>query len=83
VNFLVELPSEINISPDLQLIKASDIANHGLPRINGCPPKLFLKVKIIKSIGYSKEYKEIDTSSNTPSGLITDLSANYSNVGVY
>lgn len=83
VNFFVELPSEINISPDLQLIKASVVANHGLPRINEFPPRLLLGVKIINSIGYSHESKDTNTSSNTPSGLIIDLFANCNNVGVY
>ena len=33
--FLVESPCEIGISPDLQIMNALTVANHGLPRING------------------------------------------------
>ena len=58
VNFFVEHPSEINISPDLQLMNASAVVNQSLPTINGCPPKLFLRVKIINSTGYSQESKD-------------------------
>jgi len=58
VNFFVELTSEIYMSPDLQLIKASAMANQGLPNMSGCPPILFLGVKIMKSTGYSQESKE-------------------------
>ena len=71
------------MSPDLQPMKASALANQGLPIINGCPPKLFLGVKTTKSIGYSIESKDTQTYSNTPSCLITDLSANCNKVGVY
>ena len=46
------------MSPDLQLIKASAMANQGLPNMSGCPPILFLGVKIMKSTGYSQESKE-------------------------
>ena len=66
MNFFVLLPLEMNISPDLQLMKALTVASHGLPRINGCPPKLFLGVRIIKSTRYSQESKDTQTSSNTP-----------------
>lgn len=83
MNLLVKLPLEINISPDLQLIKASTIANRGIPRINGCHPISFLGVKIINSTRYSQEYKDKNTSSNTPSSLITNLSDNCNSVGVY
>ena len=64
-------------------MKALVVANQGLPNISGCPPRLFLGVKIIKSIGYSQESKDTEIYSNTTSGLITDLSVNCSNVGVY
>ena len=83
VNLFVEFPSEIYMSPDLQLIKASVVANQGLPNMSGCPPRLFFGVKIMKSIGYSQESKDTYMSSNTPSGLITDLLANCNSVGVY
>lgn len=33
VNLFVELPLEINMSPDLQLMKASTVANQGLPKL--------------------------------------------------
>ena len=64
-------------------MKASVVASHGIPRINGFPPKLFLGVKIIKSIGYSQKSKDTYISSNTPSSLITYLSTNCNSVGVY
>jgi len=70
------------MSLDLQLIKASVVACQGLPNMSGCPPRLFLGVKIMKSTGYSQESKDIEISSNTPYGLINDLSASYSDVGV-
>ena len=82
LNFFVELPLEMYMSPDLQLIKASAVASQGLPKIIGCPPRLLLGVKIIKSTGYSQESKETEISSNTPSGLIIDRSASCSKVGV-
>ena len=71
------------MSPNLQPMKASAVANQGLPRINECPPKLFLGVKTMKSTGYSQESKDTQTSSNTPSGLIKDLYTNYNKVVVY
>ena len=53
------------MSPDLQLMKASTVSNQGLPRINGCPPKLFLGFQNMKSTGYSQESKDVQISSNT------------------
>jgi hypothetical protein len=50
-------------------MKASVVAYHGLPRIRGCPPKLDLGCRIIKSTGYSHESIETMTSSTTPLGL--------------
>ena len=82
VNFFVELPSEIYMSPNLQLMKESIVANQGPHNISGCPPRLFLGVKIVKSTGYSQESKDTEISSNTPHDLITDLSTSCSNVGV-
>jgi len=70
------------MSLDLQLMKASFISSQGLPNMSGCPHRLFLAIKIIKSIGYSQESKDTEISSNMPFSLITDLSTNYSNVGV-
>ena len=61
------------MSPDLQLMKASVVANQGLPNIIGCPHRSFLGVRIMKSTGYSQEYKDTRMSSNTLSSLITDL----------
>ena len=80
VYFFVEFPSKIYMSPDLQLMKASTVASQSLPNISGCPPRLSLRVMIMKSIGYSQEYKDTNTYSNTPSCLITNLFANYNNV---
>ena len=72
----------MDISPNLQLMKASAVASQGLPKMSGFPPKLLFGVKIMKSTGYSQESKETEISSNTPSGLIIDLSASCSKVGV-
>ena len=63
-------------------MKASAVASQGLPKISGCPPRLLLGVKIMKSTRYSQESKELEISSNTPSGLIIDISASCSKVGV-
>ena len=70
------------ISPDLQLMKALAMASQGLPKMSGCPPRLLLGVKIIKSTGYSQESKKTEIYFNTPSHLIIDLSASCSKVGV-
>lgn len=71
------------MSPDLQLMKTSIVANHGLHKITRCSPRLFFIVRIMKSTRYSQESKDTNISSNTPSGLITDLSTDCNNVGVY
>jgi hypothetical protein len=50
-------------------MNASVVANHGLPRIKGCPPKLDLGWRIIKSTGYSHESRDTMISSITPFGF--------------
>ena len=62
--------------PDLHPMKASVVANHGLQIIKGWPPKFAFFYKIKKSTGYSHESKETMISSNIPSGITLDLSAN-------
>lgn len=64
-----------DLLPDLHPMKASAMANHGLPRIKGWPPKLVFGCKIIKSTGYSQESKETIMYSSIPSGTTLDLSA--------
>lgn len=44
------------------------MANHGLPRIKGWPPRFVFGYKIRKSTGYLYESKEIMISSSIPSG---------------
>jgi hypothetical protein len=65
-----------------QLMNASTVANQGLPKIKGCPPKLDLGCRIMKSTGYSQESRETMMSSITPSCLIFYLSASSNTVGV-
>lgn len=71
----LSFPCEIIILPDLQPLKASTVANQGLPRINGCPPRFVFRCRTKKSTGYSQESKETMISSSTPSGTTLDLSA--------
>ena len=80
--FLMVLPSEIVMDLDLQLMYASVVASHGLPKINGCLPSCELGCKTTKSAGYSHESTETTTSSTTPSLMQVDLSAISSMVGV-
>ena len=63
-------------------MKASTVANQGLPKTMGCPPDVDLGCRIKKSTGYSQDSMDIVSSSNTPSGFILDLSANSNIVGV-
>ena len=63
-------------------MKASVVANQGLPKTMGCPPDADLGCRIYKSTGYSQDLMDIVSSSNTPSGLIFDLSANSNIVSV-
>lgn len=64
------------IDMDLQLMKASTVANQGFPNIKGWPPSRVLGCKTTKSSGYSQESTEITMSSITPSGLMVDWSGN-------
>jgi len=52
------------------------MANHGLPKIRGFPPKFVFGCKMRKSARYSHESKETIISSSIPSGTTLDLSAN-------
>ena len=60
------------------------VASHGLPKINGCPPRYDLGYKRTKSTGYSHDSMKTNRSSRIPSGLIVDLStiANMVEVGL-
>jgi len=40
VSCFLSVPHEMIILPDLHPMNASTVANHGLPRMIGCPPKL-------------------------------------------
>ena len=70
------------MSPHLHPIKASAVASHGLLNTIGCPPDVDLGCNTNKSIGYSHESRDTISSSNTPSSLIRDRSANSSIVGL-
>ena len=61
---------------------ASAVANQGLPKINGYPPRVPLGDSTTKSKQKSKESKVTMISSIIPSGLTVELSANWSIVGV-
>ena len=68
------------ILPVRQPIKASFVASQGLPSIKGCPYSLFLGLIIKKSARYSQVSTETITSSDVPSGLMTERSASSSKV---
>lgn len=61
------------VLPDLHPMKAYVVANHGLPRIKGWPPRFVFGCKIRKSTRYSHESKETMMSSNIPFGTTVDL----------
>lgn len=52
------------------------MANHGLLKIRGCPPKFVFGCKMRKSTRYSHESKETIISSSIPYGTTLDLSSN-------
>ena len=64
------------MSPDLHPIKAFVVVSHGLPNTTGFPPDVDLGCITNKSTGYSHESRDTISSSDTPSGLIRDQSAN-------
>ena len=59
------------ISPFLHSIKALAVANHGLPKILGCPLEGSFDSMTIKlmSTGYSHESTDTIMSSRTPTGF--------------
>jgi hypothetical protein len=63
-------------------MKESVVANHGLPRIRGWPPRWVLGCNTTKSVGYSHESTEITRLLITPYGLIVERSTNSKIVGV-
>ena len=82
MRFFISVPYDMVIDPDRQLMQASVVANQGLPRINGCPPRCDLRCKTKKLARYSQESTEITRSSKIPSGLIVDLFPSSKMVGV-
>ena len=76
-------PLEIVISPSLHPIKSFAVANHGLPKIIGCPLERSFDSTTIKSIGYSHEATDTIMSSRTPVGFIVvhSTSSNMEGVG--
>jgi hypothetical protein len=79
---LVLVPCVIVIFLDLQPMKASTVANHSLPRIKGCPPRLVLGCMTLKYIRYSHDSSETFTSSKIPSSLSLDRPVSSNIVGV-
>ena len=59
-------PFEMVISASLHPIKALTVANHGLPKIIGCPLEGSFDSKTIKAKGYSHESTDTIIASNTP-----------------
>ena len=82
VNFLVLTPSDIVIFPYRHAMHASVVANQGLPKINGYPPKVPLGNNTTKCEGKFRESKVTMISSIIQLGLIVELSTNWSIVGV-
>jgi hypothetical protein len=70
------------IELDLQRMKASAVANHGLPRMRGWPPIRVLVCKTTKSAGYSHESTQMTKSTITSFGLMVERSTNSKTVGV-
>ena len=58
------------ISPYLHPIKALAVANHGLPKIIGCPLQGSFDSMTINLMGYSHESTETIILSRTPAGFI-------------
>ena len=75
-------PLEIFISPSLHPIKAFGVANHGLPKIIGCPLEGSFDSMTIKSTGYSHEATDTTMSSRTPAGFTVVRSASSRMEGV-
>ena len=63
------------ISLSLHPIKALVVANHGLPKIIGCPLEVSFDSTAIKSTGYSHEATDTTMSSKTPVGFTVVQSA--------
>ena len=82
MRFFVSVQYDMVIDPDRQLMQESFVANQGIPRISGCPPRCDLGCKTKKSTGYSQESTKMMRSSKILSGLMVDLSACSKMVGV-
>ena len=78
----MENPLEIVISPSLHPIKAFAVANHGLPKMIGCPLEGSFDSMTIKSTGYSHEATDTTMSSRTPTGFTVVRSASSRMEGV-
>ena len=61
---------------------ASIVSRHGIHRMREYPFNLELVWRTMKSIGYSHESVDTITYSDTPSGFMVDMYANWSIVGV-
>lgn len=72
--YFLSFPFDMIILPYLHPIKASDVANHGLSRIKGWPPKFYFGCRTRKSTRYFEESKETMIYSSTPSRTTLDLS---------
>ena len=75
-------PLEIVISPSLHPIKSFAVANHGLPKIIGCPLEESFDSTTIKSTGYSHEDTNTTMPSRTPTGFTVVQSASSRMEGV-
>ena len=75
-------PLEIVISPSLHPIKAFRVANHGIPKIIGCPLEGSFDSMTIKSTRYSHEAIDTTMSSRTPTSFTVVRSASSRMEGV-
>ena len=74
-------PLEIDTSPSLHPMKAFAVANHGLPKIIGCPLEGFFYSTTINLTGYSHEATDTTMLSRTPVGFTVVPSASSSMKG--
>ena len=82
MSFSVDNPLEMVISPSLHPIKALTVANHGLPKMIGCPLEGSFDSMIVKSTGYSHEATDTIMSSKTPIDFIVVQSTSSKMEGV-
>ena len=82
ISLWVETPLEMVISPSLHPIKALAVANHGLPKMIGCPLEGSFDSMTMKSKGYSHEATSTIMSSRTPPDFTVVQSASSKMEGV-